>query len=549
MNTYADNTKEDKNQTIANCLPKKLQSSDEPASVFANNRPEAIAQRKLQEAVDNSPRVQQLKSYQALADNFTSQITQRKENNTGLPDNLKSGVENLSGYSMDDVKVHYNSDRAAQLQAYAFAQGTDIHLSSGQERHLPHEAWHVVQQKQNRVKPTVQMKDNTNINDDPGLENEADIMGVKALQNIGIVQRKQTGTLSGSTVIQLTGPLIRLNEEHTDEDANTLSELNADPEEEFYRASLADIDFIWDQLLAIDPADLGAADKNHLAELKVKVQNAYDVRVDNSEKVDGYLHTATTGWAEEYGAEPGAGDSLHDFVYNAVVGAVADQNEVSGMRYDTTFGYLPQTQLAYCLTECVSSSEEVLALCLYTSYLYGPLNKYFREQDEPEDTAFGRLIVKTAGILQQAYAEAPATAIVGRRYRLELTSGWIDDDQENIDFAALTSIHPNNIAGVNNMWADIVADKFGPYDNLALLLFEGTAKLKRPAKKYFPGETEDLMGPGANYKVIDSYTINGVITGIGEQAIRVFHLSNVPDAEYAEAENRITFAAESRLTG
>ena len=36
---------------------------------------------------------------------------QKQENNTGLPDNLKSGIENLSGYSMDDVKVHYNSDK------------------------------------------------------------------------------------------------------------------------------------------------------------------------------------------------------------------------------------------------------------------------------------------------------------------------------------------------------------------------------------------------------------------------------------------------------
>lgn len=107
---------------------------------------------------------------------------QRKENNTGLPDNLKSGIENLSGHSMDDVKVHYNSDKPAQLKAHAYAQGTDIHLASGQERHLPHEAWHVVQQKQGRVQPTMQMKGNVNINDNPGLEREADVMGDKAVQ-------------------------------------------------------------------------------------------------------------------------------------------------------------------------------------------------------------------------------------------------------------------------------------------------------------------------------------------------------------------------------
>ena len=101
----------------------------------------------------------------------------------GLPGNLKSGIENLSGYSMDDVSVHYNSSKPAQLQALAYAQGTDIHIAPGQEKHLPHEAWHVAQQKQGRVKPTMQMKVGIPVNDDAGLENEADVMGAKALQS------------------------------------------------------------------------------------------------------------------------------------------------------------------------------------------------------------------------------------------------------------------------------------------------------------------------------------------------------------------------------
>lgn len=103
-----------------------------------------------------------------------------KPNNTGLPDNLKSGIENLSGMSMDNVRVHYNSNKPAQLNALAYAQGTDIHVASGQEKHLPHEAWHVVQQAQGRVKPTMQMKGGVPVNDDKGLEREADVMGAKA---------------------------------------------------------------------------------------------------------------------------------------------------------------------------------------------------------------------------------------------------------------------------------------------------------------------------------------------------------------------------------
>ncbi|MDB4533912.1 DUF4157 domain-containing protein [Vicingaceae bacterium] len=106
---------------------------------------------------------------------------QLKENNTGLPDDLKSGMENISGHSMDDVKVHRNSDKPAQLNAHAYAQGTDIHLAPGQEKHLPHELGHVVQQKEGRVNATKQMKGKVAINDDQGLEQEADVLGNKAM--------------------------------------------------------------------------------------------------------------------------------------------------------------------------------------------------------------------------------------------------------------------------------------------------------------------------------------------------------------------------------
>lgn len=105
----------------------------------------------------------------------------KKTNKTGLPDRLKYGIESISGYRMDDVRVHYNSSKPAQLQSLAYAQGNDIYVAQGQERHLGHEAWHVVQQKQGRVTPTEQMK-GININSDQSLEHEADVMGAKAIQ-------------------------------------------------------------------------------------------------------------------------------------------------------------------------------------------------------------------------------------------------------------------------------------------------------------------------------------------------------------------------------
>ncbi len=190
-------------------------------------------------------------------------VAQREEapspNKSGLPNQLKSGIESMSGMSMDHVNVHYNSAEPAQLNAHAFAQGSDIHVAPGQEQHLPHEAWHVVQQAQGRVQATTQMKTGTPVNDDVGLETEADVMGAKAMDTGKQVEAQSQAQLkeaeAGSTTAQLTrGRSAAVTsreepveapteseqtalEEHTDEegevvtsDGVAISEL-ADPEE------------------------------------------------------------------------------------------------------------------------------------------------------------------------------------------------------------------------------------------------------------------------------------------------------------------------------
>ncbi len=129
-----------------------------------------------------------LTQIQLMADRSAQQSKsarqQNEQNQTGIPDALKYGVENLSGQSLNEVKVTYNSPKPALLQAKAFAQGKEIHIGSGHEKTLPHEAWHIAQQKQGRVKSTTQWKGSTNINDDQSLEKEADLMGSKA-QSLG----------------------------------------------------------------------------------------------------------------------------------------------------------------------------------------------------------------------------------------------------------------------------------------------------------------------------------------------------------------------------
>lgn len=155
MKTHTEPAQQKKNQVTAPTGASQ-QRMTTPTVHFADHRPEVPYQGALQVMANNSPQVLQMKAYQQMAD--TRPTIRRKENSTGLPDTLKAGIENLSGYSMDDVRVHYNSDKPAQLQAHAYAQGTEIHVAPGQERHLPHETWHVVQQKQGRVQPPRQLK-------------------------------------------------------------------------------------------------------------------------------------------------------------------------------------------------------------------------------------------------------------------------------------------------------------------------------------------------------------------------------------------------------
>ncbi len=209
MYAQVEKPKENKSRAVANSVAQK-KPGEKQGFGFVDNRPEAVAQRKLHELAKNSPQVKQTAQLQAMAVDSSAQQRhpiQKVESNTGLPDNLKSGIENLSGYSMDDVKVHYNSNKPAQLQAHAYAQGTDIHLASGQEKHLPHEAWHVVQQKQGRVKPTVQMKGRVNVNDDVGLEKEADTMGAKA--NNASTSRERHAIQKKISTCRINSPIQR----------------------------------------------------------------------------------------------------------------------------------------------------------------------------------------------------------------------------------------------------------------------------------------------------------------------------------------------------
>lgn len=176
-----------------------------------NNSPRAMQLKAQMESDNNSPRAIQLKSMwnsvtqkQAIEEEL---VQQKQKNTNGLPLNLKTGIESLSGMDMSDVTVHENSGEPDKVNALATAQGKNIHLASGQEKHLSHEAWHVVQQMQGRVKPTMKTESGTQINDNPELEKEADVMVARAMQN-NIVQQNKNNNLQNTNrqnrITQLT---------------------------------------------------------------------------------------------------------------------------------------------------------------------------------------------------------------------------------------------------------------------------------------------------------------------------------------------------------
>ena len=195
-------------------------------------RQTALAQ--LQAVAAASPTVQRLQDLRATTFGTVQRVSEdgatqgqlpRAEGPGRLPASLRAGIERLSGLAMDDVRVHRNSGAPARYDAHAYAQGEDIHLAPGQDHHLPHEAWHIVQQAQGRVAPTT-VAHGVGINDDPGLEREADLMGARAAAETSDegaalqARAKPSGTIQRITLYHGT----------TQENAERIADRGIDPE-------------------------------------------------------------------------------------------------------------------------------------------------------------------------------------------------------------------------------------------------------------------------------------------------------------------------------
>ena len=73
--------------------------------------------KKASRKADNSSKLIRIAQLQSISNKSLDLkiTTQLKENNTRLPNNLKTGIENLSEISLDEVKVHWNLDKPAKL--------------------------------------------------------------------------------------------------------------------------------------------------------------------------------------------------------------------------------------------------------------------------------------------------------------------------------------------------------------------------------------------------------------------------------------------------
>ncbi|MFF2090095.1 DUF4157 domain-containing protein [Paenibacillus sp. NPDC058174] len=163
----------------------------------------------MQRAFGNRATMQLIKSQAQMP------VKPQSTGKTGIPDELKTGLKHLSGMDLSDVRVHRNSPDPARLNALAYAQGSDIHLGPGEETHLPHEAWHVVQQRQGRVTPSMEMG-GIAVNDDASLEQEADTMGARA-SAIGMKGASPSGkgTTDGADKDEQTNALAQVNGQAT----------------------------------------------------------------------------------------------------------------------------------------------------------------------------------------------------------------------------------------------------------------------------------------------------------------------------------------------
>lgn len=156
--------------------------------------------------------------------------------NPNLPQDLQANMESSFGQDFSGVGIHRNSQQAQRLNALAYTQGESIHFAPGEfnpysesgRNLIGHEFAHVVQQRSGVVQPTAVLGKGLALNDNQGLEHEADSLGRKAVQGeaVGKYESPSLGIRSGLRTVQAKSGVIQRDIKDSKELTNGKMELD-----------------------------------------------------------------------------------------------------------------------------------------------------------------------------------------------------------------------------------------------------------------------------------------------------------------------------------
>ena len=126
---------------------------------------------------------------------------QRRSENGGLPEAVRAKMEHAFASDFSEVRIDPSSPKAAEIGAWAYAQGETVHFAPGKfqprsqagQRLIAHELAHVVQQRQGRVRPTARLG-GLPVNAEARLEQEADRLATRATRDQAVSMRAKPAT-------------------------------------------------------------------------------------------------------------------------------------------------------------------------------------------------------------------------------------------------------------------------------------------------------------------------------------------------------------------
>lgn len=176
------------------------------------NNDKSVANSQFDDNNDSSASMMPPAQLFASSNKSSAQLSEDNSNtgkSTALPQDVQTKMESSMGHDFSNVDIHENSGKASGIGAKAYAQGNEVHFAPGQfnpesekgQELIGHELAHVVQQREGKVEPTKKMGKGMSVNDDPALENEADMMGAKAAKGMAGSSGDSSGNTNVSTPV------------------------------------------------------------------------------------------------------------------------------------------------------------------------------------------------------------------------------------------------------------------------------------------------------------------------------------------------------------